>query len=93
MANQLSALGGPLQAFKASGRRILLYLGRIHPKKGLPNLLKAWKRALNSQPSTLNSWTLAIAGWDEGGHQKELERLKEELRNWRLCYIPRSSVR
>lgn len=75
--NQLSALGGPLQSLKASGRRILLYLSRLHPKKGLPNLLKAWSKIQKEKQR--EEWVLAIAGWDEGGHQKELERLKEEL--------------
>jgi glycosyltransferase involved in cell wall biosynthesis len=54
-------------------------LGRIHPKKGLVNLLKAWKQAINSQPSTLNPWLLGIAGWDQGGHEEELKRLATEL--------------
>ena len=61
------------------GRKILLYLGRIHPKKGLVNLLRAWKATLNSQPSTVNSWVLALAGWDQGGHEAELKRLATEL--------------
>jgi glycosyltransferase involved in cell wall biosynthesis len=60
------------------GRKVLLYLGRIHPKKGLVNLLRAWKATLNSQPST-NNWLLALAGWDEGGHEDELKRLCDEL--------------
>jgi poly(glycerol-phosphate) alpha-glucosyltransferase len=60
------------------GKKVLLYLGRIHPKKGLPNLLRAWKAILNSQPST-NNWLLAIAGWDEMGHENELKRLCHEL--------------
>ena len=61
------------------GRKVLLHLGRIHPKKGLVNLLRAWKQTLNSQPSTLNSWVLAIAGWDQGGHEAELKRLCDEM--------------
>jgi glycosyltransferase involved in cell wall biosynthesis len=62
----------------AQGRKVLLYLGRIHPKKGLPNLLRAWKATLNAQPST-NNWLLAIAGWDEIGHEAELKRLAADL--------------
>jgi poly(glycerol-phosphate) alpha-glucosyltransferase len=58
---------------------VLLYLGRIHPKKGLVNLLRAWKQTLNAQPSILNSWVLALAGWDQGGHEDELKRLAAEL--------------
>jgi poly(glycerol-phosphate) alpha-glucosyltransferase len=36
------------------GRQVLLYLGRLHPKKNLANLIRAWRATLNSQPSTLN---------------------------------------
>ena len=68
---------------KAEGRKILLYLGRIHPKKGLVNLLKAWAAVQASRPSPLAprhpEWVLAIAGWDEGGHEAELKRLAAEL--------------
>jgi len=61
-----------------SSRKVLLYLGRIHPKKGLINLIKAWKQTLNPQLST-NNWLLAIAGWDQGGHEAELKNLCNEL--------------
>jgi len=64
------------------GRKTLLYLGRIHPKKGLVNLLKAWaesqKPEVRSQKS--EKWVLAIAGWDQGGHEAELKRLCDELK-------------
>ncbi len=62
------------------GRKVLLCLGRLHPKKNLANLIRAWRATLNSQPSTLNSWVLAIAGWDQGGHEDELKRLARELK-------------
>lgn len=68
----------PWSAMIEPGRKVLLYLGRIHPKKGLVNLLRAWKQTLSSQPST-NGWLLAIAGWDQGGHETELKRLATEL--------------
>jgi glycosyltransferase involved in cell wall biosynthesis len=63
----------------ARGRKLLLYLGRLHPKKNLVNLIRAWKEALNSHPSTLNSWMLAIAGWDQGEHEAELRQLTTDL--------------
>ena len=59
---------------KKSVRKTLLFLGRIHPKKGLVNLLKAWSKAGNT-----DDWRLVIAGWDQGGHEAELMRLCEEL--------------
>lgn len=31
-----------------NGPKVLLFLGRLHPKKGLPNALRAWKQALHS---------------------------------------------
>jgi poly(glycerol-phosphate) alpha-glucosyltransferase len=55
-------------------------LGRIHPKKGLTNALRAFKKALDDRPSTLDSpWQFVIAGWDQGGHEAELMKLCEEL--------------
>ena len=64
-----------------AGRKILLYLGRIHPKKNLLNLLHAWSLARNSSQNGAPSeeWTLAIAGWDQGGYEAELRRCVQEL--------------
>jgi len=66
-----------------SDRKVLLYLGRIHPKKGLVNLLKAWSEVARSQSSAFcppsSDWTLAIAGWDQAGHETELKQLATEL--------------
>jgi len=66
----------------AAGRKIVLYLGRIHPKKGLVNLLKAWKQVSGRWSvagGQSSGWVLAIAGWDEGGHEAGLKRLATEL--------------
>jgi poly(glycerol-phosphate) alpha-glucosyltransferase len=56
---------------------VLLFLSRIHPKKGLVNLLKAWAETRNAErgKGTADEWVLAIAGWDQGGHEAELKRL------------------
>jgi poly(glycerol-phosphate) alpha-glucosyltransferase len=63
----------------AEGRRTLLYLGRLHPKKNVANLIRAWKQILNSHPSTQTSWVLAIAGWSQGGYEAQLRQLTTEL--------------
>jgi poly(glycerol-phosphate) alpha-glucosyltransferase len=69
-------------SFRFEGRKTLLFLGRLHPKKGLMNLLRAWAQATRppeggSQPSA--EWLLLIAGWDQGGHENDLKRLCDEL--------------
>jgi poly(glycerol-phosphate) alpha-glucosyltransferase len=53
-----------------------LYLGRIHPKKGMVNLMRAWRMANGAQR---DEWVLAIAGGDQGGHEAELKCLATEL--------------
>lgn len=65
----------------AADRKVLLYLGRIHPKKGLDHLIKAWAlvHKATSTAKTLSEWVLAIAGWDQGGHESELKKLATEL--------------
>jgi len=54
------------------GDNVLLFLGRIHPKKGLRHLIKAWD---NRAPG---DWHLMIVGWDDGGHEAELRRLVQD---------------
>jgi poly(glycerol-phosphate) alpha-glucosyltransferase len=63
------------------GKKVLLFLSRIHPKKGLVNLLKAWAKNLKAEnrEQKTDEWILAIAGWDQGGHEAELKRLCAEL--------------
>ncbi|PYL27986.1 MAG: glycosyl transferase family 1 [Verrucomicrobia bacterium] len=59
----------------AENRKVLLYLGRLHPKKNVANLIRAWKQILNSHPSSRASWVLAIAGWSQGGYEQKLKHL------------------
>jgi len=62
----------------AQGRKILLYLGRLHPKKNVANLIRAWKETFNSHPSAREDWALAIAGWDQAGYERELKTLTSD---------------
>ncbi len=61
---------------REGGRKTLLFLGRLHPKKGLAGVLEAWA-ALGSR--AVEGWRLEIAGWDQGGHEAELKRLASDL--------------
>src|SRR5258708_7378677 len=62
-----------------SGKRVLLYLGRLHPKKGLLNLLRAWAELRSLGWPEAGDWELAIAGWGQNGHEAELKTLAHEL--------------
>ena len=64
----------------AGGARTILYLGRLHPKKGLANLLMAWRRFERRKGLPNGNWQLVIAGWDQGGHEHDLRRLAAHLR-------------
>ena len=62
----------------ARERKILLYLGRLHPKKGLLALLAAWKAVITGQPTLRYTWKLCIAGWDQGGYEAKLKQFCTE---------------
>lgn len=66
---------------KSKGCKVLLFLGRLHPKKGLPNALEAFAQMQSEQDGATGHqvWQLVVAGWDQGGHQEELEGLCREL--------------
>jgi glycosyltransferase involved in cell wall biosynthesis len=50
------------------GRRLALFMGRIHPKKGCDLLIEAFAKVFTQQPE----WHLVMAGPDQVGWQKEL---------------------
>ena len=58
-----------------AGKKWLLFLSRIHPKKGLDNLLNIWQNIVNKFPD----WHLIIAGSDFIGYQTKLENLVTQL--------------
>jgi poly(glycerol-phosphate) alpha-glucosyltransferase len=60
---------------QSGNRKTLLYLGRLHPKKNISNLIRAWNETFNSQTGSGDRWVLAIAGWDQGGYESELNRI------------------
>ena len=67
----------PAWADRIGGRKVLLFLGRLHPKKGLVSLVRACGR-VRRDPAA-QDWALVIAGWDQGGHERALQDLVEEL--------------
>jgi glycosyltransferase involved in cell wall biosynthesis len=71
----------PWKRYLRPDAKILFYLGRLHPKKGLGNLIKAWTMVRNQESGIKNSeeWVLVLAGWDDGGHESELKELCRKL--------------
>jgi poly(glycerol-phosphate) alpha-glucosyltransferase len=60
----------------AGSRRIMLFVGRLHPKKGLEELIRGWA----ALPSAMrDGWMLKVGGWDEIGLLANLVSLTQEL--------------
>ena len=64
----------PSSVQRAEPRR-LLFLGRIHPIKGLDVLLKAWRNVQRKYPE----WELRIVGPDDRGQLKKVQALDRSL--------------
>lgn len=58
---------------RIAAERTALFLSRFHPKKGLPNLVRAWAMV---RPV---GWKLLLVGPSEGGHREQIERLTRDL--------------
>ena len=59
-------------------KKILLFVGRIYPVKGLERLIRAWRIVMSSE-NVSTGWELRIVGPDQAGHRAELEHLTLEL--------------
>lgn len=73
---------------QSNAARTLLYLGRIHPVKGLDNLLPAWRAIQNRFPE----WRLLVIGDDNGyygksGYLEELHLLVKNLGIERIEFV------
>jgi len=76
IANGVNLPGPKLSALNPEAKRSLLFIGRLHPKKGLTPLLQAWA----ATPASLRDrWILRIAGWDEVGLLADLKSLTHSL--------------
>lgn len=72
---ELPAELGPIDRRNPIDRRkkICLFIGRLHPKKGISTLLRAWAKL----PS--HDWELVLAGWGQPGHVCEFRDLARTL--------------
>jgi glycosyltransferase involved in cell wall biosynthesis len=58
-----------------NGRRRLLFVGRLHPVKGIDRLLQAWHRIEARFPT----WELQLVGDGEPAHVKQLKQMADNL--------------
>lgn len=56
-----------------TAERTLLFLGRLHPKKGIELLLSAWAQIEQAR----KGWKLCLAGPDEGGYAAKIRAMIE----------------
>lgn len=81
-----NGMDAPPQSERAhfgSESRTLLFLGRMHPKKGIDRLLAAWALLQSEHPS----WNLKIVGPDNSGYLSELRAQADALKLQRLTFL------
>ncbi|MFP3504713.1 glycosyltransferase [Burkholderia sp. SIMBA_062] len=60
-----------------ASKRLLLYFGRLHPKKGVENLLTAWKDRVIAD--SINArWNLIVGGWGDPPYISQLRGMVRE---------------
>ncbi len=57
----------------AAHHKLLLFLSRFHPKKGIFDLIQAWARVAPHHPD----WLLVLAGFGPSGYREEMKLAQE----------------
>lgn len=65
---------------KMDKKKHLLYLGRLHKKKGVDLLLNALVAINKEKNDLLDNWQIDLVGWDHEGCKAELEKIVSENR-------------
>lgn len=74
----------PMPLPAKSDKMKLLFLGRLHPVKGLDILLRTWSSVAENFPQ----WQLEIVGPGKGGYPDYLRELTAELQAPRVVFTP-----
>ena len=61
------------------GKKRVVFIGRIHPKKGIREMLDAWAKVQKEFPQLLDDVELIVAGWDDGGYLEALKQHASDL--------------
>jgi glycosyltransferase involved in cell wall biosynthesis len=75
----------------ARNKKILLYLSRIHPKKGVHVLLEAWKDLKLENPAAMADWHLVIVGFqfnEDAYENKLLSYIKDQTLQDEVSVLP-----
>lgn len=68
---------------RPDGHRKLLFLGRIHPTKGIDRLLRAWEELEHRHPD----WRLIVAGQGSPDYEREIRQLARSLGLRRVDFV------
>lgn len=63
---------------KDNNKKHLLYLGRLHEKKGVDILLKAIVLIRRQFPELLSQWHVDLVGWDHENCRRNLEKIVDD---------------
>ncbi len=69
------------------GLPYILFLSRLHPKKGVELLIRSWAQVLKERPGRNADWMLAIAGTGDKEYAERCRQLANELGIADRCFF------